>query len=466
MSPASHEVYQVPQTLPSALTSFPRNLIASLLMLRTAAALLLLSLSAIAQAQNDPAPKFRLDVNQVAVPVIVTDAKGHRKPNMTAADFELLEDGVPQKILSFSIGGETAPAASQTASAPQAPKTLAETAASRRTYAICVDTMHSAFANFAGTRAALQAFFDKEQRTDSQYWLVSLGKKPEVLVYPTPDPHAVLAALKDKKFLATIQNSESNALGSQVNQLRHQLDDYCGRCPCGRNTRPIPMECVGPKQSLIGLVTTSADRTSIYTEFFLKELSAMVTDLSNMPGNRVLILISDGFNLVPGREMYGVMRAYFPNEDRWQMTERDATPRLEPILKAAAAANIVVYGLNSSGLSSTAGVGGSFEASTKGTSVRGVGQTIMPELNRQASLATFESGTAMEALAKATGGAFVENSNDMLAGIRRAFDETRDYYILGYVSTNTALDGKYRTIEVKVKDPKAQVRARAGYWAQ
>jgi hypothetical protein len=250
--------------------------------------------------------------------------------------------------------------------------------ATRRTYAICVDTLHSSFANFPPVRVALEKFFEKESRTDSQYWLISLGKKPEVLQYPTPDPQEILKVLKDKKFLATIQNSEASALAAQIAAVRTQLDTYCGRCPCGREGRPAPMECVGPRQSIIGLVTTSADRTRIYTEFFLKELRAVVEDLSHMPGNRVMILISDGFNLIPGRELFGVMRAYFPNDDRWQMNDRDTTSQLEPILRAAAANNIVVYGLSSNGLGSAGGIGGAYVASSGGTSARGVGQVILP----------------------------------------------------------------------------------------
>jgi VWFA-related protein len=77
----------------------------------------------------------------------------------------------------------------------------------------------------------------------------------------------------------------------------------------------------------------------------------------------------------------------------------------------------------------------------------------------------FESGAAMQMLARATGGSFFENTSDVLQAIRRAFDETRNYYVLDYVSSNPAIDGKYRTIEVKVGDPKAVVRARKGYWA-
>ena len=438
----------------------------------------LLLLAGASRAQEDSA-KFRVTVNQIVVPAVVTDAKGHRVGGLKAEDFEVFEDGAPQKILSFSMGGEvlapTAASASAAGPVPAAAPVIlgnvtlqpADTAAPRQTYAICVDTLHSTYANFPPVRAALEKFFEKETRTDSQYLLISLGKKPEVLQYPTTDPRDVLTVLRDKKFLTTIQNSEASALGAQTSALRQQLDDYCRSCPCGRNARPAPAECVGRRQSVIGLVTTSADRTRIYTEFFLKELRAVVEDLSRMPGNRVMILISDGFNLEPGRELFGVMRAYFPNDSRWQMNDRDTSSQLEPILRAAAANNVVVYGLNSGGLGFAGGANSAYQASSGGgISRQGVGQIILPELNRQASQASFESGTTMAALARATGGAFIENSNDLLAGVRRAFDETRDYYVLGYMSSNPTLDGKYRAIEVRVKDPKFVVRARTGYWAQ
>ncbi len=422
----------------------------------------LLVLAGGARAQEDSAAKFRLTVNQIVVPVVVTDAKGHRVKGLKAEDFELLEDGVPQKILSFSMGGDSA-----TGSSTGSGTSLPDDIAARRTYAICVDTLHSTFGNFPPVHTALEKFFEKETRTDSQYWLISLGKKPEVLQYPTTDPRAVLNVLRDKKFLATIQSSESSALGAQITTLRQQLDTYCRACPCGRDLRPAPGECIGPRQSLIGLVTTSADRSRLYTEFFLKELRAIVDDLSRMPGPRVMILISDGFNLAPGRELFGVMRAYFPNDSRWQMNDRDTSSQLEPILRAAAANNIVVYALNSSGLGFAGGASSAYQASSGGgISRQGVGQIILPELNRQASLANFESGTTMAALAKATGGAFLENNNDLLAEVKRVFDETRDYYVLGYMSSNPTMDEKYRAIDVRVKNPKLVVRARTGYWAQ
>ncbi|MBY0504093.1 MAG: VWA domain-containing protein [Bryobacteraceae bacterium] len=56
--------------------------------------------SSLAWAQ-EPTP-IRVDVNLVNVPFSVTNASGKLIDNLTAADFEVWEDGVPQKIAFFS----------------------------------------------------------------------------------------------------------------------------------------------------------------------------------------------------------------------------------------------------------------------------------------------------------------------------------------------------------------------------
>jgi VWFA-related protein len=72
---------------------------------------------------------------------------------------------------------------------------------------------------------------------------------------------------------------------------------------------------------------------------------------------------------------------------------------------------------------------------------------------------------AMANLASATDGIAVMNSNDLDAGLRRIADDLSAYYLLGYYSTNPKLDGRFRTIAVRVKRPGVEIRARRGYRA-
>jgi VWFA-related protein len=71
----------------------------------------------------------------------------------------------------------------------------------------------------------------------------------------------------------------------------------------------------------------------------------------------------------------------------------------------------------------------------------------------------------LEDLASATDGLAILNTNDMAAGLKKIIDDVSAYYLLGYYSTNTTHDGKYRRIEVKTKPPGLDVRARRGYYA-
>ena len=81
----------------------------------------------------------------------------------------------------------------------------------------------------------------------------------------------------------------------------------------------------------------------------------------------------------------------------------------------------------------------------------------------------FRSGDSeMHKLADQTGGRVIDVGNDPKK-LRKAFDqigvELRSQYMIGYVPTNTAADGKYRKLEVKPTSPDYKIQARKGYYA-
>jgi VWFA-related protein len=76
---------------------------------------------------------------------------------------------------------------------------------------------------------------------------------------------------------------------------------------------------------------------------------------------------------------------------------------------------------------------------------------------------SFSTVDTLLTLAENTGGRAVVNSNDIAGGMRRVTEELSAFYLLGYYSANQAADGRYRRIEVKVKQPGVQVSARHGY---
>jgi VWFA-related protein len=86
------------------------------------------------------------------------------------------------------------------------------------------------------------------------------------------------------------------------------------------------------------------------------------------------------------------------------------------------------------------------------------------DVSRASSIDSFDFG-GLFALAHQTGGRYFYNLNTFEPAVRRVGTENRRYYVLSYVSTNEALDGKYRKIEVRVARPELQVVARRGYFA-
>jgi hypothetical protein len=78
----------------------------------------------------------------------------------------------------------------------------------------------------------------------------------------------------------------------------------------------------------------------------------------------------------------------------------------------------------------------------------------------------YEMSEGSVSIASDTGGFTVRNNNDLALGMKRIADETRAYYLIGYNPTNTARDGRFREIKVKVPNRKGvTIRARRGYYA-
>src|SRR5208283_3282922 len=97
-------------------------------------------------------------------------------------------------------------------------------------------------------------------------------------------------------------------------------------------------------------------------------------------------------------------------------------------------------------------------------SLRGIspysGQATLNALN-----SNFTTQETLVALSADTGGRAYLDSNDFSRVFRGVQQDTAMYYLLGYHSTNTARDGKFRRITVKVNRPEAKLRSGKGYYA-
>jgi VWFA-related protein len=76
-----------------------------------------------------------------------------------------------------------------------------------------------------------------------------------------------------------------------------------------------------------------------------------------------------------------------------------------------------------------------------------------------------KSQDTLYALASDTGGKALFDINDLTRGIVEAQRAVTSYYILGYYTTNTAKDGKFRRIRISLNSAAAGLQYRQGYFA-
>jgi VWFA-related protein len=181
---------------------------------------------------------------------------------------------------------------------------------------------------------------------------------------------------------------------------------------------------------------------------------------ASMTGLRAVI---DALGALPGRKSV----LYFT--ENLQITPR-LKAKFDALIGQANRSNITVYPVDAAGLrvhskeaelARNVNVAGS---QAVGDERRGDGPWTK-DLEKQDQLLSSRPTAALGRLAKETGGFLLENTNDLAAGVARMQQERTTYYLLGYQPTNTAMDGTFRKVTVKVKRSKTTVKARPGYLA-
>lgn len=415
---------------------------------------------------------IKVDVRQVLVPVVVTDREGHHVTGLTQADFKVFEDGAEQKITAFSVESsgvaELGVAAKASPAVPVAPAAVAAHPPVRRTYLICIDTLHTSLNNLAGAREALKKLFKEERSEDSQYVVVALGASAEMVVNVTRDPAAVLAVFESKRLQKIFLDGQIGGLNAEMERFRRDLVQTREACDLVAQDKMYQGQCESGMARTNSASTQIGESERTLTMGFLREFRALISQLARARDRRTVVLISDGFGIEPGREAYSLFDAYFPFASHCLVPRSVNCQRgglmnmarmqeeFEPILQLAARSNVTIDTIDSRGLYGQK----AFDASNAGnpSSVDGgVGRV-------ERGLAASAGNTLME-IAEATGGTAFHDNNDLLAGLQRAFADARDYYTIAYVSDNANFDGKFRAITVEVRGRKVVVNAKRGYWA-
>jgi VWFA-related protein len=413
----------------------------------------------LASIANNPAAEttFKVNVRQVLVPVIVTDKEGHHVTGLTQPDFTVFEDGVEQKLSGFSVENVGVAPPSPTPAAISEPEPAAAATAkpartpARRTYLICVDSLHAEFANLVHVRQALTKLFTAEQAGDSQYIVVALGRSIKVVQNTSSNPSDVLQALDPKRFQSIYLGSAKASQQIGMAAFRRTLDEI--RAACDAHDPACMRKATLPSEANALEAQERQDNIAFLTQF-----RSLVEQLSHGAGRRTIILISDGFGAVPGKEAYELLIAYFPEFRSLSLRTVDRISELQPVLRLAANSNIPIYTIDSRGLYTS----GYFSAANPG----GGNGSRMPAILSAMNTSESDAGEVLTEIAAATGGTAFHNSNDLLNGLQRAFADGRSYYMLAYIPSNSKADGKFRAIAVRLRDSKMMVSAKKGYWPE
>jgi len=150
---------------------------------------------------------------------------------------------------------------------------------------------------------------------------------------------------------------------------------------------------------------------------------------------------------------------YFASGLRLNGTNNQA--QLNATINAANRAGVSFWPIDARGLVATAPLGDATTGSPGGAGAY-TGATATA-LNRNFQ----RSQDTLWTLAADTGGKALLDANNLERGIVEAQQATNSYYILGYYTTNTNADGKFRRIKITLADGRAAtLDFRQGYYAQ
>ena len=391
---------------------------------------------------QEPPLAFPARIEQVTVDVVVADKTGSPITGLGREGLEVYENGVRQTIVSFEAVEVAAAPAEKPAPPPRVSTNATKDEHRGRTFVIVFDDLHLTAATALQAKAAVADFLKTGTREGDRVTLVTTGggagwsarmeagrdqmvervKRLGGRYVPdtTRDRLSEYEAMRihvfrDEMIMNRVQRRFETAAVATTQELGKDRSAIRG----------VEDPVVTNRAAEVYFAATS--RNQITLEAILRSLNALV----GLKGRKSLILVSNGF-------------IYDPNLNEFKR-----------LIEASRRASTAIYFVNGRGL--------------EGLPVSLSADMSAPMPAQDIGFAFSEAEEETEgslSLAADTGGFTVRNTNDLSSGFKRIAEETRAYYLIGYNPTNTARDGTFRKIQVKVPGRRGiQVRARKGYYA-
>jgi VWFA-related protein len=371
----------------------------------------------------------RLKADLVELRAVVIDQHGKPVTTLTKDDFEVFENAKPRALDFFSVERVTGQARSE-GSQP-----LPGRAASR-SIVLFVDTLHLAPSSYLRVKQMLRKFITEQVTENDLVAIVTSSgamglfnqftRDRRLLLYAVeriaPGREGVSTSRLTPYVAALVESGDEEALALAVAALEAEegplasFNDHRAADAYAHNrARVILMEA--HRWRKIGLST----------------LEAAATQMAEMPGQRLIFYISDGFSLRGNGALDTV--------DLNRATSR------------AVRSGVIIYTFSAKGLDTDRTVGD-----------LSVGAITLPGFQSFASASVADLENSLNALARETGGEAILRTNDLAGAMNAALRSNAVYYTLSYYQTIEKNSNQLRKVSVRVKGhPEYTVRAQKGY---
>jgi VWFA-related protein len=416
---------------------------------------------------------IRFRSNEVRLDVIVKDKKGRPIRDLKLTDFEILEDGVPQKVESFRFVTREASPAEITekkdnkspdvvTTAPAPPKRSAPTVTAlvfdrlspearslARKAGLAYAQEGMASGGFTGVFGIDQSLRTVQTFTDNTQLIKDAVERATGTVTSTYASGVAKIRENVERSIGLDQQVSSSAGAAaaagaaQSGGAASAAGEEAGQASAQQKLLEMQNQMLDHYERL------ERDQEGFAT---INSLLAVISPMQNLPGRKTIIFFSEGLKLPPA------VQQKFPS-----------------VINAANRANVSIYSIDAAGLRIQSGTA---EAARELNSIAGAGMAqqargsdrgnngpYMRSLERNEDLLRFDPRSGLGSLSDQTGGFLIHDTNDLVSGLRRIDDDMNGYYFLTYVPKNKDYDGRFRRISVKVARPNIEVQSRQGYYA-
>jgi len=431
--------------------------------------------STASMAEAPRPPRFSAGTSSVVLDVVVRDRKGSLVVDLGAADFEVREDGARQSLQSFLVLSRPRASASPlVAPAPSAepPAPGAEPAVAGPARALPTPVLALVFDRMTATGRDLAHRAAKDYLAAASGGATLTGVFAIDLALHTVQPYTLDPALLPPALerAASFGNTAFASATTRA-ESRDRIDAIALADTALNSAARIASSSAGLRAQATASLAAQTAQAKTQAEFevrlqrsieFLERtqqgyatlsgLRAVVGTLAKAPGRKTVVLFSEGLALPANVE-----------------------PSFRALVASANEASVSFYAMDAGGLRIASPTGETAAELRQAGEQRlrqmqgggnlGVEGSFNRQLERTEDLLRLDPRSGLGQLAEQTGGFLIRDSNDGAASLRSVAEDMRFHYVLSYAPTNERLDGRFRSIAVRVRRRGVKVQARKGYVA-